>query len=138
MPTYPKRAKMLKKHLNEETLLYIILSNKRVKNILAKYQGAKSSVDPSLFFERDEESLYAAVETTKDRVLEKLDQMDYEEVMNLFYSLYPVVSQFFDNVLVMDERNEVRENRFALLSELKSLFDAFADFSEIALEKKGS
>ncbi len=138
MPTYPKRAKVLEKHLNEETLLYIILSNKRVKNILAKYQGVKSSVNPSLFFEREEEFLYDAVETTRDRVLDKLNQMDYEEVMNLFYSLYPVVSKFFDNVLVMDERNEIRENRFALLSELKLLFDAFADFSEIALEKKGS
>jgi len=138
MPTYPERAKVLEKHLDEDTLLYIVLSNKRVKNILGKYQGQKSSVDPSLFFERDEEALYNAVVTAQNRVSEELKQMNYEEVMNLFYALYPVISQFFDNVLVMDKKDEVRKNRFALLSELKSLFDAFADFSEIALEKKGA
>jgi len=138
MPTYPRRAKVLEKHLDEDTLLYIVLSNKRVKNILGKYQGQKSSVDPSLFFERDEEALYNAVETVQNKVSEELKQMNYEEVMNLFYALYPVISQFFDNVLVMDKKDEIRNNRFALLSELKSLFDAFADFSEIALEKKGS
>ena len=138
MPTYPKRAKVLEKHLSEDTLLYIVLSNKRVKNILDKSSTQKGSVNPSLFFERDEEALYNAVETSRVKVFEELNQMDYEEVMNLFYALYPVISQFFDNVLVMDKKDEIRNNRFALLSELKSLFDAFADFSEIALEKKGS
>ena len=136
MPTYPQRAKVIEKHLSEDTLLYIVLSNKRVKNILAKRRGKKSTVNPSLFFERDEEALYNAVETTRNKVFEKLKEMNYEEVMNLFYALYPVISQFFDNVLVMDKNDEIRSNRFALLSELKSLFDAFADFSEIALEKK--
>jgi len=38
---------------------------------------------------------------------------------------------FFDNVLVMTENLETRENRLALLSKIKKLLSDFAEFSKI-------
>ena len=38
---------------------------------------------------------------------------------------------FFDRVLVMDEREEVRRNRLTLLAELLGEFSTIADFSEL-------
>ena len=45
------------------------------------------------------------------------------------------VDSFFDNVMVMAEKDAVRENRLALLFEVSSLFTDFADFSKISAEQ---
>ncbi len=135
-PSYTERASVIKKHLEEETLLLIVLSNKRVKNILAKANTSYGNVKPDLFFERDEENLYNAITESKSSIKENLEKGNYEKVMEIFYVLHPVIAQFFDTVLVMDKDEKVRENRLALLGELKNLFDSFADFSALSVKKK--
>jgi glycyl-tRNA synthetase len=45
--------------------------------------------------------------------------------------LEPFITDFFENVLVMDENLDVRENRFALLQMATSLADGIADLSEL-------
>ncbi len=135
-PGFEKRASVLKKHLEEETLLMIVLSNKRVKNILEKSGARFGKVDPSLFFERDEEALYDAIADKRKLVEKSISDGDFEKTMETYYILHPVIAQFFDRVLVMDEDEKVRNNRLALLNELKKLFDAFADFSALSVKKK--
>ncbi len=135
-PSYESRASVLKKHIEEETLLLIVLSNKRVKNILEKSGAEFGKVNPDLFFERDEENLYSAISESRKAISENLQSGNYEKIMEIFYVLHPVIAQFFDNVLVMDEDEKVRNNRLALLRELKRLFDEFADFSALSVKKK--
>ncbi len=135
-PSYERRASVLKKHIEEETLLLIVLSNKRVKNILEKSGVQFGKVDPSLFFERDEENLYSAISESRKAISENLQAGNYEKIMEIFYVLHPVIAQFFDNVLVMDKDEKVRNNRLSLLNELKSMFDEFADFSALSVKKK--
>ncbi|MFW6183257.1 MAG: DALR anticodon-binding domain-containing protein, partial [Chloroflexota bacterium] len=43
--------------------------------------------------------------------------------------LEPAITVFFDNVLVMDEDPQVRENRLALLQHITSLARGIADLS---------
>jgi len=43
----------------------------------------------------------------------------------------PVINQFFDNVLVMDENEEVRHNRLALMQHIAALTAGVADLSEL-------
>ncbi|WP_420632110.1 glycine--tRNA ligase subunit beta [Candidatus Leptofilum sp.] len=45
--------------------------------------------------------------------------------------LKPVITGFFDDVLVMDEETAVRENRLALLQKIASLTTGLADLSEL-------
>ncbi len=135
-PSYESRASVLKKHIEEETLLLIVLSNKRVKNILEKSGAEFGKVNPDLFFERDEENLYSAISESRKAISENLQSGNYEKIMEIFYVLHPVIAQFFDNVLVMDKDEKVRNNRLALLRELKRLFDEFADFSALSVKKK--
>jgi glycyl-tRNA synthetase len=45
--------------------------------------------------------------------------------------LEPYITDFFENVLVMDENLDVRENRLALLQMITSLADGIADLSEL-------
>ncbi|MCA9955635.1 MAG: glycine--tRNA ligase subunit beta, partial [Anaerolineales bacterium] len=45
--------------------------------------------------------------------------------------LKPAITQFFDDVLVMDEDTAVRENRLALLQHIASLTNGLADLSQL-------
>ena len=49
------------------------------------------------------------------------------------YGLEGPINIFFDAVLVMDKRPEIKENRLALLSLVKELFDELGDFSKIII-----
>ena len=134
-PTYLKRALTIMKHLHDRELETIVLSNKRVKNILSKAKLNSREVDKELLFEKEEEVLFEALQNTYVRTNEELRKMNYEEIINLFYHFSPIISKFFDRVLVMDNNEKVRNNRLALLSNLKDLFSGFADFSRIVIEK---
>ncbi len=135
-PTYLKRAKVLMKHLNEETLEFIALSNKRVSNILEKSGAEIGEVDKNLFAEHDEENLFSFMQNAETAIKEHMEKADYEKVMEVYFTLHPVIAQFFDNVLVMDKDEKIKRNRLALLKKLESLFKQFADFSEIVIERK--
>jgi glycyl-tRNA synthetase beta subunit len=43
----------------------------------------------------------------------------------------PVINRFFDDVLVMDEDEAVRQNRLALLQRVVALADGVADLSQL-------
>jgi glycyl-tRNA synthetase len=45
--------------------------------------------------------------------------------------LEPSISRFFENVLVMDEDEKVRQNRLALLQQIASITDGIADLSQL-------
>jgi len=134
-PTYLKRALTIMKHLNDKELVSIVLSNKRVSNILLKAKPASKKINSELLFEKEESLLFTTLQSLKIKVDKKLEETNYEEIINLFYNLSPVISKFFDRVLVMDNDKMVRNNRLALLINLKDLFSEFANFSNIVVEK---
>ena len=43
----------------------------------------------------------------------------------------PVVAKFFEDVLVMDKDEKVKENRLALLTMLKKKYERLTDFSKL-------
>ena len=45
--------------------------------------------------------------------------------------LTPAIHQFFDDVMVMVEEEEIRTNRLALLREVSTLANQFADFDKL-------
>ncbi|MBI4654662.1 MAG: glycine--tRNA ligase subunit beta [Nitrospirae bacterium] len=102
----------------------LLTSAKRVYNILAKVMPAEVKED--LLTELAEQDLYSAAE----EVGNSLKGKNY----NSLFELEKPINIFFDNVLVMDKRPEIRENRLALLSSIKMLFDSLGDFSKIITE----
>jgi len=133
--TYKRRAEVLTSHISDEELTSIVLANKRVNNILLNTDISSKTIDRKLLFEKEEEGLFDAIQNTKIKVENGLKQMNYEEIIKLLYSLSPVISKFFDKVLVMDNDEKIRKNRLAMLINLKELFLKFADFSAIVIEK---
>lgn len=91
---------------------------------LIKDKEPKSSVDKSLFVNEYEQKLYEYILTVKSE--------DYENLYKELKGAVPFVNSFFDNVLVMDKDEKIKENRMALINSLKTKFDKIADFSKIA------
>ena len=57
--------------------------------------------------------------------------MDYEAYLKQLEEINPSVEKFFNDVLVMDKGENVKENRLALLWLLKKKYSYLADFSKL-------
>ena len=109
-------------------------SNKRVANILAKSEvSVADNVDEALLSESAEQSLYASVLQAQTAVQPLLEQADYTQVLQTLASLDEPLTQFFDNVMVNSEDAALKNNRLALLKQVRALFLTVADISELQL-----
>ena len=109
-------------------------SNKRVANILAKSEGAVADeVDASLLTEDAEKSLYQVVQQAQTAVTPLLETADYTQVLQTLVSLDAPLTQFFADVMVNSEDAALKNNRLALLKQVRALFLTVADISELQL-----
>jgi len=105
-------------------------ANKRVSNILTKAeQGVSDSVDASLLQEEAEKQLAAKVAEVSSALEPVFAASDYTQAMKTLAELREPVDQFFDQVMVMADDEAVKNNRLALLSQLRNLFLEVADIS---------
>ncbi len=106
-------------------------ANKRVSNILNKQGGDQISntVDPNLLQEDAEKALADKVEQQASKVLPLFEQGDYGSALASLATLRQPVDHFFEDVMVMAEDDAVRNNRLALLNQLRNLFLRVADIS---------
>ena len=56
---------------------------------------------------------------------------DYGEYLKQLEAINPSVEKFFNDVLVMDKDEKVKQNRLALLAQLKQKYDYICDFSKL-------
>ncbi|MGP4970221.1 glycine--tRNA ligase subunit beta [Psychrobacter aquimaris] len=109
-------------------------SNKRVANILAKSEvSVADNVDEALLSEPAEQGLYASVIQAQTAVKPLLEQAGYTQVLQTLASLDEPLTQFFDNVMVNSEDAALKNNRLALLKQVRALFLTVADISELQL-----
>ncbi len=109
-------------------------SNKRVANILAKSEvSVADTVDETLLSETAEQNLYANVQQAQTVVQPLLEQADYTQVLQTLASLDEPLTQFFDNVMVNSDDAALKNNRLALLKQVRALFLTVADISELQL-----
>ncbi|MCC5878501.1 MAG: glycine--tRNA ligase subunit beta [Idiomarina sp.] len=104
-------------------------ANKRVGNILAKAEAVAPEVNPQLLTEAAEIELYQALQGVKGEVSSSLDSGDYDAALSHLAGLRQPVDSFFDNVMVNADDDAVRQNRLALLQDLRAQFLDIADIS---------
>jgi glycyl-tRNA synthetase beta chain len=117
----------------------LAVSFKRIRKILEKAgSGAEGDrrVNPELFASAAERELHSAAQAAASKVQSLKRGGKYQEALEAIANLRPVVDRFFDGVMVMAEREEVRKNRLALLAQLLGEFTTIADFSEIGGEER--
>ncbi|MGX8219266.1 glycine--tRNA ligase subunit beta [Psychrobacter celer] len=109
-------------------------SNKRVANILAKSEvSVADNVDEALLSEPAEQELYQAVQQAQTAVKPLLETADYTQVLQTLASLDAPLTQFFADVMVNSEDAALKNNRLALLKQVRALFLTVADISELQL-----
>ncbi|WP_423812983.1 glycine--tRNA ligase subunit beta [Psychrobacter sp. 219-2-C] len=109
-------------------------SNKRVANILAKSEvSVADTVDEALLSEAAEQTLYQAVQQAQTAVKPLLETADYTQVLQTLVSLDAPLTQFFADVMVNSEDAALKNNRLALLKQVRALFLTVADISELQL-----
>jgi len=107
-------------------------ANKRVGNILKKAElGDDSIVNAGLFELQEEETLYNELETLRSKTEPMFDSGNYESALRDLSALRKPVDDFFDNVMVMTDNIDVRNNRIALLNKMSTLFMRAADLSRL-------
>lgn len=94
----------------------------RVLRILK--DNINNKVNENLFTEQAERDLYKAVQGVNF-------EGDYSKYLSSLISINPVVTKFFDDVLVMDKDENIKNNRLALLTDLKNKYTILTDFSKI-------
>ncbi|MDA8122520.1 MAG: glycine--tRNA ligase subunit beta [Deltaproteobacteria bacterium] len=104
---------------------------KRAINITKAYAGPLD-VSESLFEHDEERALANAAGEVSGRVTSAAKSGKYAEAFGEMARLQPLVSAFFDKVLVMAKDEKVRNNRLALLKNLSNLFAGVADFSKVS------
>lgn len=120
----------MKKDVDFEALS---VSFKRVVNILKQESPGKETA-PDAFEQDAERALFRKYLEIRDHVHKHLAHKQYLEALRLIATIRETVDAFFDNVMVMADDMNVRQNRLALLGAVASLFTGFADFSKIAAE----
>ena len=109
-------------------------ANKRIANILRKAGDPEGLKVTKARFEDDaEKTLYNALTNAREKVTPMLEQRRYAEILNELAGLREPVDQFFDDVMVMADDEAVRNNRLALLGELRALFLDVADISRLSI-----
>ncbi len=102
-------------------------NNKRVANILAKADNVGESVQENLLTETAEKALYQAILSAKETVKPLQDKADYQGVLTALTALASPLTDFFDNVMVNADDENLKNNRLALLGQVRTLFLSVAD-----------
>lgn len=115
---YVERVQTVK-DLNSQQLLE---NANRVIRILK--DSNNTNVDSKYFVEPIEKTLF-------DKISEVKENVDYKTYLSELENLNSTVTKFFDDVLVMDKDENVKNNRLALLTMLRKKYEHLTDFSKL-------
>jgi glycyl-tRNA synthetase beta chain len=110
-------------------------ANKRVANILrqAEAKGESfGSAERRELKEAPEISLFDARQKATGSANQLFERGDYAGYLKTFAVLKAPVDLFFDKVMVMAEQKALRQNRLALLADLRKAMNRVADISKLA------
>ncbi|NVK36349.1 MAG: glycine--tRNA ligase subunit beta [Gammaproteobacteria bacterium] len=108
-------------------------ANKRVSNILTKNDAFIDApqINEALLQEDAEKVLAKALAEKAQAAAPLFEQGQYAEYLTALTPLRNSIDAFFDNVMVMADDEAVKQNRLALLNQLRNLFLKVADISHL-------
>jgi glycyl-tRNA synthetase beta chain len=128
-----KAAYALNKFKSTDNFKNVALSYKRTNNILQKSNllNRISSINKNLIKNNYELNLCQMIENNMKGIPKKLDEERFDEIFQNIANFSEPLNKFFDNVMVMDEDEQIRINRLALLLSLKKCFNMACDLSKL-------
>lgn len=129
---FSKRIEAVKQFSQMDSAASLSAANKRISNILKKVEGSlPDAVNSDLFEVEAEKVLWGALDALRETVSEQIAGRDYTAAIAELATIRDAVDRFFDDVMVMADNLEVRQNRLALLNQIYQLFLQVADVSRL-------
>ena len=123
---------LMNKYKNKGIGLNAISSYKRASNILDKAGKEITGRPDAVLFRKDEEKkLHEKINEIRKAFTVKDANKDYESLLIKLSDTKETTDNFFDNVVVNDENQNIKNNRLELLKMFCNTFDNFIDFSKL-------
>ncbi len=114
---------------NAEPLVQVSV---RVSNLCKKIEK-EVAISGALFKDESENKLHEVVAAVSKEIIPEIVLYDYAAVLKAGEKVIEPVNTFFDNVMVMDEDENVKNNRLAMLEEVRGIVNAVGDLSLLVL-----
>lgn len=114
---------------NAEPLVQVSV---RVSNLCKKIEK-EVAISGALFKDESENKLHEVVAAVSKEIIPEIVLYDYAAVLKAGEKVIEPVNTFFDNVMVMDEDENVKNNRLALIEEVRGIVNAVGDLSLLVL-----
>jgi glycyl-tRNA synthetase beta chain len=112
---------------NDDAFGVLAASYKRIRNIIK--DNSDTAVDPGLFQAREEEQLYSLYTEVRREMQQLVAEKQYAAALEAMLRMKEPVDNFFDQVMVMAEDQDIRRNRLNLLTALGELILMVGDIS---------
>jgi glycyl-tRNA synthetase beta chain len=140
LPAVSRRTAALQELKAKPDFEPLAVAFKRVVNIIKQatqrgdllQDGRRVTINPGLFQESCEQTLYDAFEKVKQDTAGDVTQQAFDRALLKVATLKGPIDGFFDGVMVLTDDQRLKQNRLALLGEIAELFAVFADFSKIS------
>jgi len=131
---FERRLSAVQTFIKLEPAASLAAANKRIANILKKAeQNDEVAVKEKLLVDPAEQALWSALGAARASVTPLLEAREYTTALTTLAGLRETVDRFFDDVMVMAEDKATRNNRLALLTEVRALFLDVADISRLSI-----
>ncbi|MCI0711873.1 MAG: glycine--tRNA ligase subunit beta [Chloroflexi bacterium] len=117
----------LEQWVQHEDWEYILDSYARCKRIVREFEPKE--LHPERFTEEAEKELFNQYIRLNHRLHPQEHNVD--RFLAVFSNLVPYITKFFDDILVMDENEAIRDNRLALLQHIAGMANGYADMSQL-------
>ena len=114
---------------NAEPLVQVSV---RISNLCKKIEK-EVAISGALFKDESENKLHEVVAAVSKEIIPEIVLYDYAAVLKAGEKVIEPVNTFFDNVMVMDEDENVKNNRLAMLEEVRGIVNAVGDLSLLVL-----
>ena len=127
-----KKNLLMNKYINKDVGINAISSYKRASNITEKAEKKITGRPDAVLFRTEEEKiLFDKINEIRKALTVKENNKDYENLLIRLSEIKQFTDNFFDNVVVNDENQDIKNNRLELLKMFCNTFNNFINFSKL-------
>ncbi len=123
----------LSKWKHRDEFVSILGSFNRVSNLASKAKSSEINIE--LFTEKAELELLKAFDRVNSEYEGYVDNREYGKALKLMITLKKPIDDFFDNIMVMVEDEDIKNNRLGLLKSMANMMNRMADLGAIVVNR---
>ncbi len=127
-----KKNTLMNKYITKQVGINAISSYKRAFNIIeSSKENLSGRPDAVLFRKEEEKNLFEKLNEIRKSLTVNEKEKDYEKLLLSLSEIKIFTDKFFDNVIVNDDNNDIKNNRLELLKMFCNTFNNFINFSKL-------